>query len=668
MIFQPYERTADTALYRRRLPHWRQGGCCYFVTWRLADSLPSEKLDEWHRERREWLAAHGLQSPEDLAKLSPLARAEYASVFGGKIEKWLDAGFGKCDLAKPEVSAVIEEALRFFDGERYALGDFVVMPNHVHVLVTPAPDWALSQILHTWKSVTAKAANRVLGKTGEFWQHESFDHALRSEDDLRRYERYIRENPVGLRDGMFRLGRGKCEFENVPWLDDRTGKPAACPTVAQAAGLRERRTQAEEGSEKQESPNIPGTTVRLPSDSVDLSGKPAACPTVAQAAGLRERRTQAEDVTEKQESPGIPGATVHPSSDCVDLSGKPAACPTLSRLKLRHFRCFEHFEAEFSPGTNFIIGPNARGKTSLIEAACVLLRLQSPRVTQLARLVKHGRRGFVADGIFGARHLQFYYSTERRKLALDGVEQGNGREWLTLARAMWFGNEDIELVRGSADKRRRFLDFVVAQYAAGYRTALRGFEHALRSRNHLLKQPAPRWREIEAFDAPLIEHGSRVAAARAQLLAEMQADADAAHHAISGKSETLRLEYVPGDGGDFVASLAAAKQEDARLRQTTIGPHRDDARFFLNGLPGDDASEGQQRTLVLALKLGAARLLERHFDQPPLLLLDDIFGELDPDRRNALLGFLPPGSQRIITTTHLDWMPDSSTAQILRLA
>ena len=329
-----------------------------------------------------------------------------------------------------------------------------------------------------------------------------------------------------------------------------------------------------------------------------------------------------------------------------------------SSLKVRHFRCFEAREVEFQPGLNLIVGPNARGKTSLLEAACILARLASPRVTRLAQAIQHGRRGFVVDGYFATRHLQFYFSRERKKLALDEVEQKTATEYLKLGRVVWFSNADIEIARGPAEVRRRFLDFIAVQRDPGYRRSLRDYERALRSRNLLLKSPTPRWREIAAFDEPLLSTGTAVSKARRRLLAELQPEANASHKAISGGCEALRLEYLPSGGADFPAALAAAKSEDARLRQTSVGPHRDDLRFHLNETPADDfASEGQQRTLVLALKLGAARLFERGFTVPPVLLLDDIFGELDHARRAALLTSLPASAQKLITTTKADWLP-----------
>jgi DNA replication and repair protein RecF len=339
----------------------------------------------------------------------------------------------------------------------------------------------------------------------------------------------------------------------------------------------------------------------------------------------------------------------------------------LTTLKLRHFRCFTAFETEFAPGLNFIVGPNAHGKTSLLEAACILLRLQSPRVTKLALVIQHEQRGLVVDGHYAGRHLQFYFSRERKKLALDDVVQKTAHEYLQTGRLVWFANSDIDLARGAGDVRRRFLDFVAAQREPGYRTALREYERALRSRNLLLKSASPRWREIAAFDVPLVTAGTRVTAARRRLVEALRTPANAAHAAISGTRETLRLDYEDASGEDFAATLTAARTEDGRLRQTTVGPHRDDVRFFLNDQSADFASEGQQRTLVLALKLGAARLLAEHFATPPLLLLDDIFGELDVARRNALLAALPAEAQKIITTTHLDWMPETEAGRVLRL-
>jgi DNA replication and repair protein RecF len=340
----------------------------------------------------------------------------------------------------------------------------------------------------------------------------------------------------------------------------------------------------------------------------------------------------------------------------------------LTVLKLRDFRCFAALECEFAPGVNVIAGPNAQGKTSLLEAACVLLRLQSPRSSSLEALIRIAGIGFVLDGFYANRHLQFYFSRRRKKLALDSVEQRQADGYLELGRVVWFSNGDIALVRGAAEERRRYLDFVTTQLDAGYRQHLRAYERALRSRNHLLKAPVVRWREIEAFDEPLVAAGNAIGAARAKLVAALQPEAAAAHRAISGAAgETLALDYVPGSGADFAASLAAARDNDSRLRQTTAGPHRDELALTIGGLGTELASEGQQRTITLALRLAQARLIaDQRQETPPLLLLDDIFGELDPARRNALLQHLPAGAQQIITTTHLDWA-EARIQKVLRL-
>jgi DNA replication and repair protein RecF len=339
----------------------------------------------------------------------------------------------------------------------------------------------------------------------------------------------------------------------------------------------------------------------------------------------------------------------------------------ITDISARHFRCFETLQCEFGPGMNVFIGANAQGKTSLLEAVCVLARLQSPRTTRLGEALQHGRRGFVVDGHIAGRHLQFYHAPERKKLALDSVVQKRTTDYLDVARAVWFANADIDLVRGAADGRRRYLDFLGAQLDASYRATHRACERALRSRNRLLKAPRIDWREIEAFDQQLVEHGEALTATRARLLCDLEPHAAAAQRALSGTGEELRLGYARGSGGDLRAALDAGRAEDARLRQTSAGPHRDDIELLLDGRSAAYASEGQQRTMAIALKLGQARLIEAAHGAPPLLLLDDVFGELDLRRRNALLGGLPAGAQQLITTTHLDWLSAIEPGRVQRV-
>jgi REP element-mobilizing transposase RayT len=169
------------------LPHWRQGAVLYFVTFRAADALPAEKLRLWAEEKQGWLASH--PEPWDAP-----THEEYFEQFPRRIQRWLDAGEGECFLAQERIRTVVEGTLRHFDGTRYALDEFVVASNHVHVLVTPASGVELSRILHSWKSYSAKAINRVANRNGAFWQQESYDHIVRSEDALFRIRNYIRNH------------------------------------------------------------------------------------------------------------------------------------------------------------------------------------------------------------------------------------------------------------------------------------------------------------------------------------------------------------------------------------------------------------------------------------------------------------------------------------------
>jgi DNA replication and repair protein RecF len=328
----------------------------------------------------------------------------------------------------------------------------------------------------------------------------------------------------------------------------------------------------------------------------------------------------------------------------------------LTDLQLRNFRCFESLGIELFPGFNFFIGRNGLGKTSILEAACVLLRLQSQRSSTLAPIARFGEKSFAVSGRGEDHHLEFRYSPLHRRLSFDHVEQRTQDEYLRVARVVSFANTDIELVRGGSEMRRRYLDFLGTQIDSLYRPALRSYERALRSRNALLKSPQPRPREIAAYDAPLLEYGAKLSAMRAGLVERLAPLAVTAHREISGIGERLGVEFSPGNSDNFAGDLADSRAEETRLRQTVVGPHRDDIQILVEARPGNQyASEGQQRTVALALKIAQARVFMMEESAPPLLLIDDIFGELDPTRRNSLLRHLPAAAQKLVTATTMQW-------------
>ena len=201
--FQAFDPSSSIAIHNRNLPHWQQEGRTYFVTFRLADSLPQQKLQQWEAEREVWLRQHPHPHTDEQQR-------GFHERFSDRVQQWLDAGYGECWLRRPDVSAVVEEALKHLAGERYELGAYVIMPNHVHVLVTPLGDHALSDTLHSWKSYTANRINSILGRSGAVWQQEYFDHIVRNELSLEQFAAYIRQNPAqaGVHTGEFRYGTG----------------------------------------------------------------------------------------------------------------------------------------------------------------------------------------------------------------------------------------------------------------------------------------------------------------------------------------------------------------------------------------------------------------------------------------------------------------------------
>lgn len=198
-VFQFFDPQSEFLVTSRSLPHWEQPGVTYFITIRTADSIPAAVLDLWESQRQDWLRRHGVdpQRPDwrlQLNLLPPRLRQTFHREFTARFERHLDDCHGDCVLRQPHLAKIVANSLRHFDGERYHLGDFVVMPNHIHLLAAFIAPTTLKQQCRSWTKYTAGEINRVLGRSGHFWC-EPFDHLVRNREQFDRFRRYIAANP-----------------------------------------------------------------------------------------------------------------------------------------------------------------------------------------------------------------------------------------------------------------------------------------------------------------------------------------------------------------------------------------------------------------------------------------------------------------------------------------
>ena len=213
-FFRPHD---ELHIHKGNLPHWRQTYVTYFVTTRLADSMPQEKLREWQNRRDAWLGAHGLKMPSDIHTLPEDQQHEFHAAFTKQWHQWLDAGYGECLLRRQDVRDILMKRLT----SEPSLDAWVIMPNRLHALVAPA-DQRLGDVLQSWKGGSAFEINRLLGRSGPLWQKEPYDHIVRSEAQFQHYRSYIAENPIkaGLEPHEYAAGLGKQQFKVVSDLSE----------------------------------------------------------------------------------------------------------------------------------------------------------------------------------------------------------------------------------------------------------------------------------------------------------------------------------------------------------------------------------------------------------------------------------------------------------------
>ena len=362
----------------------------------------------------------------------------------------------------------------------------------------------------------------------------------------------------------------------------------------------------------------------------------------------------------------------------VDAPAEPAgtAAPrcAIVRLRVHCFRNYPEATVRFGPGLNVIHGQNAQGKTNLLEAIATLALTRSPRTTSSGDLLLWSEDAALAEAdvarppaeVTLSVRFQRDASTGRvsRVTAIDGKPRP-ARGVLGVCPVVLFWPEDLALVRGGPDGRRRFLDVILAQTDPQAVAHMSRYRRVLEQRNALLHQlrlGGGARDSLNSFTGELAHHGAWLGVARSRLVEALAPLAALSLHDLSGHRERVSLHYAPAHAASIPDTVEAAEQvllgtlrerasEEVARGITLAGPHRDDLAFDLDGRAArGTASQGQQRSIVLACKLAEVRYLQDAAGVAPVILLDDVLSELDPERRGSLLTLLAQGRHQVLVT------------------
>ncbi|NNE96861.1 MAG: DNA replication/repair protein RecF [Acidimicrobiales bacterium] len=336
----------------------------------------------------------------------------------------------------------------------------------------------------------------------------------------------------------------------------------------------------------------------------------------------------------------------------------------LTHVWLTDFRSHEAASVELSDGLTAIIGPNGSGKTNLLEAIGVLSRLKSFRGASTERLIRHGaERAFVrAEGVRDDRPvlIEIELAPGRSTVLVNKQRLNKNRDLLGALRVTVFAPDDLALIKDGPAVRRDFLDELMVALDPRNDLLLTDLSRTLKQRNTLLKQAKGRLDEaadltLEVYDSQLATLGMRVTYLREHVLAALMPRVGRAYELLAGTEvsvvATYRRSWEPDDLADAIAD---ARTTDLARAATSVGPHRDEIALRIDGFDSrSEASQGEQRTLALALRFAGHELVTEHVGEAPLLLLDDVLSELDPGRATALLSNLPEGQTVITSATDL---------------
>ena len=362
----------------------------------------------------------------------------------------------------------------------------------------------------------------------------------------------------------------------------------------------------------------------------------------------------------------------------------------LERLEVVEFRNHDRAAVEFPAGVSVLVGPNGVGKTNLLEAIGYLATLGSHRVGQDAALIRAGAASAVIRAAVQRAGRRLLVDVELRpgsgvRGRVNGAPVPRARDLLGVVRATVFAPEDLGLVRGDPEERRRFLDTLATQRLPRYHGSRQDYDRVLRQRNTLLRSaagrlPASALATLEVWDEKLAMAGAEIWSERLRLVAALTPRVELAYQRLAGRDDLIEIAYVSSVAGTVgldpdPAKLAQALRERLvadRSREvergiTLSGPHRDDLALALRDLPArTHASHGEAWSLALALRLGSHRLLAEEGEEP-VLLMDDVFAELDRQRRDRVAEAALAAEQTIVTAAVPEELPGELNAAVFHV-
>lgn len=355
----------------------------------------------------------------------------------------------------------------------------------------------------------------------------------------------------------------------------------------------------------------------------------------------------------------------------------------LSNLQLQNFRNYDDLSLTFTKNLVIFLGENAQGKTNVLESIFVLAMTRSHRTTNEQELIQWDKNLAAIRGTIERQHtsvpLELFLTKKGRKTKVNHIEQKKLSSYIGQLNVILFAPEDLSLVKGSPQLRRKFLDMEIGQIDPVYLYDLVQYQKVLKQRNQYLKQLAEKKQTdelyLEVLTEQLVEFGSKVLIARQKFVKRLEYWASQLHHKISQNKENLVIDYissVPGAPWDnleaaqtaFRQALEKVKNKEQFRQVTLAGPHRDDLIFLINEKNVQTfGSQGQQRTTALSVKLAEIDLMKEETGEYPVLLLDDVMSELDDARQLHLLETIEGKVQTFLTTTTLEHVKDKMTVE-----